>query len=136
MVVFDDRELVDREPVVRLEILEIDDPRLSAADISCGSSIFDRHTVNQEAMERAVSSDEVGALGPGQLAKGIRQRLGRKIRVEPGERVAQPPFENDLPPVGPLRRRCAGCQLGAMADRPPRAFEPGECCFFNHRFAK
>jgi hypothetical protein len=44
-------------------------------------------------MHGPVALDQVRALGPRQLAEGVLQRLGGQGRVEPPQRIAQPPAD-------------------------------------------
>ncbi len=94
--------------------------------LAVGVAVLDRHAVHQQAVQRAVAHDQVGAFGPRQLAEGVVQRLGRQRRVEPRERIAQALREHHLPVVVALGRGFAGGDLGAVADLPAGAFEPGE----------
>ena len=50
VLVLDDRELVDRQPVVVVRIVEVDHPRLRAADGAVLRAVLDRHAVHQQAM--------------------------------------------------------------------------------------
>ncbi len=76
VLVLRDRELVDCEPVVARGIVEVDHPRLGAADVAVRGAILDRHAVHEQAVHRAVAGDHLNALGPRELAEGIFERLG------------------------------------------------------------
>lgn len=62
------------------------------------------------------------------------QRFGRQLRVEAGERVAQPLRENGLAVVASLGRGHAGRDIGAVGDPPADAREPGEDSDFDIGF--
>lgn len=89
MLVLHHGELVHGQPVVVRGIVEVDHPRLRAADRSLGIAVLHCHAVHQQAMQRAVALDQVRALGPPQLAEGVLDRLCRQRGVETGERIAE-----------------------------------------------
>ena len=70
-LVLDDRELVDREPVVVGGIVEVDDANLRPTDGSAVRAVFDRHAVHQHAVEGAVAGFQRRTFGTGQLAEGV-----------------------------------------------------------------
>ncbi len=51
MLAFDHRELVHRQPVVRLGIVEIDQPRMIARDAAIGALVFHRHAIAQHGVK-------------------------------------------------------------------------------------
>ena len=75
-------------------------PRLRAGDRAVGAAVLDRHAVDEHPVERAVALDQRRRVGPGQLAEGVVERLGREVGVEPAERVAQPPLQDDVAVAG------------------------------------
>jgi hypothetical protein len=99
MLVLRHGELVDRQPVVGGRVLEVQHPRLGAADLAVGRAVLHRHPVHQQAMHRTVARRQLRTLGPGKLAEGVVQRCGGKAAVELCERVAQALFQDDLPIV-------------------------------------
>ena len=133
MPVLADGELVDRQPVVVVRVVEVEHPRLRAADGAVGRAVLDRHAVDQQAMEGAVARLQRWPLGAGELAEGIVEGLGRKRGVEPRECSLQPLRQHDLPVVGALGGQLARRNLGAVLDRPAEAFQPGEGGFFDDR---
>jgi len=64
------------------------------------------------------------------------QRSGWQLRVEADEGVAQALRENDLAVIGPLGRRHAGRDVGAVGDPPTDPLEPGERGVFDGGFAE
>jgi len=78
-------------------------------------------------------SDDGGVAG--RLASSdLPPRSGRKVGVQPRERVPQPPFEDNLAVIVALGRELARDDLRPMADLPPDALEPSECGLFDNRF--
>ena len=74
---FDDGELIDRQPVVLLGPVEIDDLRLGAGNRPVRSGVFDIDAVDQHAMQRAVAGEQVRRLDPQQFAVGVEDRRRR-----------------------------------------------------------
>ena len=72
------------------------------------------------------------------FAGGIVQGLGRKIGVEAGQRLAQPPFQNHiaLVGVGALGPRHPDSQIGAVQHRVAQRCEPGEGGVFDDGFGE
>lgn len=66
------------------------------------------------------------ALGACQLAEGVLQRVGRQLRVETRERVAEAPRQHDLAVGGSLGRGHVGCDVGTVDDLPAGRVQPGE----------
>ena len=58
VLAFNDGELVHRQPVVRVGIIEVDQPDVIARDASIIAAILDRNTVAQHAMKRAIVGNE------------------------------------------------------------------------------
>ena len=127
-------ELVDGQPVVRLGLVEVDHAGLRAADPAVAVAVFHGHAVHEQPVRGAVLQDQLGALGAEELAEGIVEGFGRQLRIEPRQRVAQPPFEDDLAVVLPLGVGLARRDLGAVDDLPAHAFQPGERRLFDDGF--
>ena len=109
------RELVDREPVVVVWGVEVDDLRLRTSDRAVGSAVLDGDTINEHPVNGAVELDQRRRIGARQLAVGILDGVGRQVGVEANERVAQTA----------LRGRRHG-RLGRIARRrSPQARSPG-----------
>jgi hypothetical protein len=130
------RELVDREPVVGVGLVELKDPHLSARDGAVRAAILHRDPIHQVAMEGTVACFQGRAFGTGELAESVVQGLGGKIRVEGRERLAQAVFQQYLPIVLPLGSQLARCDVGAVLDRVAEAFEPGEGRSFDGGFGE
>jgi len=121
-----DRELVDREPVVVLGVVEVDHLCLSAGNRAVGAAVLDGHPVHEQAMEGTVARLKRRSLRPRELAEGVVERLGRQRGVDPSQRLAQAFGEHDLPIIAPFRRQLAGRDVRAVLDGPTEVFDPGE----------
>ena len=108
VLAFDDRELVDRQPVVVGRIVEVDHPRLVAADGAVRAPVLDRDAVDEHPVDGTVALDERRRVGARQLPVGVLDGLGREVRVQAGERVAEPPLEDDIAVVGCRVRSAPG----------------------------
>ena len=67
-------------------------------------------------------------LGPRELAEGVVERLGRQVRVEPGERLAQAPLQDHVA-VGGIAALGAGLADGdvrAVGSRVAQRIEPSQ----------
>ena len=117
VLALDDGELVDRQPVVVLRVVEVDDARLRAGDRAVRAAVLDRDAVDEHPVEGAVALDQRRRVGRGQLAEGVVQRLGRQVGVEPGERLAQPPLQDH---VAVVRIAALGTRLPTAISGPWR----------------
>ena len=87
--VLHDGELVDREPVVGLPVVEVDHPGLRAPDRAAPVAVLHRHAVHRHAMKGAVAGHERRPFRTGELAPGVVEGFVRQVRVQPGERGPQ-----------------------------------------------
>ena len=55
--------------------------------------VLDRHAIDQHPVHGAVALDERRRIHARELAVGVLERFGRKVRIQPHERLAQPPFQ-------------------------------------------
>ena len=101
MFIFDDGELIDREPVIVVRVIEIDQPRLRAANDAV-ASIFDSDAVNQQPMKRPVPRIERRAFKTGDFTESVVNRFGRQSRIQPHERFAQPVCQENLSVISTL----------------------------------
>jgi hypothetical protein len=83
-------------------VVEVDHPCLRAADVAPDIAVLDGDAIHEQAMQHPVLMDQIRSLGSSELAESILQRLGGKLRVEPGQGVTQPLHQDDLPVVGTL----------------------------------
>ena len=120
----DDRELVDREPVVGLGALEVDDARLRPGDRAVGPAVLHRHAVDEHPVERPVALEERRHRPPGSACGTRRRRASAgSAGVEARERRPQPPLEDDVavPGIRPLRGRPSRRRSPGRGGRPSRA---------------
>ena len=133
-MVFDDRELVDRQPVVIGGNVEVDHAGLRPADGAVVSTILDRHTLHQHPVERPVANFQRRPFRPVQLAKGVVESIGSQCGVAFGQGILQAQFQDYLPVVGTLSAECIRSDVGTMGDVPTEAFEPVESGFLDVGF--
>ena len=100
VLALDDRELVDREPVVLIPVLEVDDFGLGAGDAAVGASVLHVHAVGEHAMKSAVAGQERGGFGAGQLAVGVIEGFGGQAWVQALKGLAQAGFQDDVMEIG------------------------------------
>ena len=79
-----------------------------------------------------------GASHARELAVGILQRLGRQVRIQAHERLAQPPLQQDVAVVrvAALRAGLARGDVRAVQHRVAQRFEPGEGGVFDDGFGE
>ena len=121
-----DSELVDRQPVVGVRILEIDNARLRPPDRPVLHGVLDRDAIDEQAMKGAIARLQRGAGRPRQLAQGVLERRGGEFGVQFSQGVAQPPFQNDLPVVGAFRAGRVRRNIGTVGDSPADLIQPIE----------
>ncbi len=134
--VLDHRELVHRQPVVGLDVVEIDQTGSVAADAAVLPRHLDRHARDQVAVQAAVLLDEGGSLRLPHLAEHLLQRRGGQVRVEAGERLAEPAGQQHLVVAAPLRRRAFRAHVRPMNHGIAQSGEPCESRVFDIRFGK
>ena len=133
-MIFDDRELVDRQPVVISGNVEVDHAGLRATDGALIDAILDRHTLHQHPVEGPVARFQRRAFRPIQLAKSIFQRLGGQSGIELNKGIPQPPFQDHLPIVSTLGSKCVWRNVGPVRNAPAKAIQPVESGLFDHGF--
>ena len=124
-------ELVDRQPVVVGGIVVVQHAHQVAAQRAVGPEVFHGHALNQHAMSRVVGRGQRGAVGPGQLAVGLIQRGRRHVRVEPRQRVPQPPRQHRLAVVCALRGRLPRRDAGPIPHRIAQFTQPRQRGLFD-----
>ena len=124
VLVLDDGELVDRQPVVPRWFAEVEHAHLSAADTPLRVDVLHRHPGDEHPMEVAVSGLQCRAGRPGQSAQGVFERIVGQVRIEPGQGGSQPGCQNHLAVIGAFRRRCVRRDVGAVEDRPVERRQP------------
>ena len=71
MLVLDDGELIHSHPVVVLGVVEVDDARLGAANLTRGRAVFDGDAVHQKPVHGAVALDELSTFRPREPSERI-----------------------------------------------------------------
>ena len=125
MFVFDDRELVDGQPVVVRRLFQVDDLCLSAAD-RVAVPVLDGYAIHKHAVEGPVAGPQRRALRPGQLAVGVVTRGGWKINIEAIECGTKSGREHNFGVVCSFGIRCVRGDIGPMGDLPSETAEPVE----------
>lgn len=99
----DDRELSDRQPVIALRPLEIDERYLASRQHSIVAVVLHIHAFGQQHVDAAVFLQQIRQSGLSKSADGIASSLARQMRIEPGDSVFQAFSENDLAVALPFR---------------------------------
>jgi hypothetical protein len=136
VLVLGDGELIDREPVVVLRIVEVERARLRPADRAVCCAVLDRHTLHQQAMHGTVAGRQLRAFGTRQPTEGIVHRFGRKCGIEPLQRVAQARFQYNLRIVRAFGSWFARWDFESVRDPPAEALEPREGSLFDDGFGE
>jgi hypothetical protein len=129
----DHGELVDRQPVVGLGVVEVDEPSLVAGDAAVRSRVLDVDAVDEHAMEAAVVLEQARALEDEDPLERVVDRRCRQPGIDTFERGAQTPREDDFGEVVPLGRQLLGFDVRAKGDLVAEFAKPGEHGFFNVR---
>ena len=98
-----DGELVDRQPVVVLRAVEVDDPRLLAGDGAVLAAVLDGDAVDQHPVDGAVALQKGGRVDARELAEGVLEGFGREGGIEASERGAKAACEDDVAVGGSVR---------------------------------
>ena len=136
VLALDHRELVRRQPVVRIDVLEIRQPDEIARDAPVLAAILHRHSVPQHRMERPVRLRQRGRPHPQHLAERLLLSLVGNLRIQPPNRRLQPPRQNHLAERIPLRRRLPRCHVRPMPDAIPQLPEPSQGRVFDDGFVQ
>ncbi len=108
------RELVHGSEVVRPRLLEVHQPDQLAPDATLPVRRLHFHALHEEVVDRAVREDERRRGLPQHLVECFFTRCRRGFPVQPIDRVAQAPGQEDFVEGGPLLARFAGTNLGTM----------------------
>ena len=130
----DDGELVHRQPVVGVGIVEIDQPDLLPADGPVLAPHFDRRALDHVAMQAAVFGDQQGRFGPQDLGQNFFACFRQKFWIQLVDRLAQTLGQNDVAIAGAFRMSPIGADLKAIGDGISKFLQPGERGFFDVAF--
>ena len=129
-------ELVDRQQVVLRGLVEVDHPRLRAADLAPRLAVLDRHTIDEQSMHGLIAMDQIRALRTCELAEGVFVRLGRQVGIEPRKGISQALCEHHLAVIAALCRRHVRRDVHTVRDPPADALQPAEGGLFDHGFGE
>src|SRR5207245_230958 len=92
------------------------------------STILNRDSIHEHPMRPAVALHERRSIDTHYLAVGVFQRLGRKIWIEPYERLTHAAFQDDIQiiRVAALSARPAHRNLGAVEHRVAHIVQPSK----------
>ena len=118
--------------------VEVDDPGLRPGDRAVLAAVLDRHAIDQHPVQGAVALHQRRRIAARELAVGILQRLGRQVRIQPDERLAQPAFQHHVAVVrvAALRAGLARGDVRAVQHRVAERLEPGEGGVFDDGFGE
>ncbi len=135
-LVLDDRELIDRQPVVVLQPVEVDQPGLVTADAAVRAGDLDIHALDDQPVQATVFLDERRCCGLPDLLDHLRQGLGGQVRVDPRQGGAQPVVEDDVAIARPLRGRAVRGDSGPRQDGITEIRQPGQRGRFDLTFVE
>ena len=128
---FNDRELVDREPVVRGRIVEVDQPGLRPRDGSVGPAVLDVDPVPQQPMKGPVVEKERAGFWAEHLPERLFAAVFGNVGIELPDRGPEPGHEHHVAERSPLGIRLARGHPGAVADGVAEPLEPGQRRIFD-----
>jgi hypothetical protein len=99
MPILDHGVLIDREELVVLGIVVVDDPDKVASDRAVGSLILDRNPVDHVLVGDVVVRYKRRGVGAGQFTEGLLQGIRRHLPIQTFQRLAETTFKHDLPIV-------------------------------------
>ncbi len=105
VLMFDHRVLVHCQPVIGLDIVEIDQPGDPPADAAVLAGDLDLHTFDQVTMQAPVLLGERGGFCLLNLAQHLFQRLGGQVRVEAFKGFPETLGQHNLAVAGALGRK-------------------------------
>ena len=132
----DHRVLVDREPIVGVRVVEVDQSGDIAGDASVLAGDLDRHALDQVAVQPAVLFDERGRFGLLDLAQHFVERLGGEVWVEALECFAQAGGQQDLGMAHALRRGAVRGDIRPVPHRVAQRGKPFEGSVLDDRLRK
>ena len=100
------------------------------------ASILDLDPVAQHPVKRPVVGDQRRPIGPQDFAQRILAGLVRNVRVEPVDRLAQPPHQKHIAKRLPLHRRSLRRDVRPVCHGVSQVFKPGQGGVFDGRFVE
>jgi hypothetical protein len=129
----DHRELVDRQPVVVVRIIEVDHARLPPRDRPIRPSVLDRHAIDEPPMDGPVALDQQRPVRPNDLAERVVEGLLRQVRVQPNEGLAEAPLQDHIAvgKVAALGAKLAEGDFGAVSESETHGIKPHQGGFLD-----
>ena len=134
--VLGDGELVDRQPVVVVRFVEVDDLGLVPPDGAVAGPVLHVDAVDQHPVEGPVPGLQGHAFRVGQLAEDVFQRCGGQGHVQPGQCVPQVSLQDHLAVVAALRTRCVRGDVRPVRCLPAEGSKPVKGGGFDGGFIK
>jgi hypothetical protein len=96
-----------------------------AADLA---PVLDRDAIDQHPVHRAVALHQRRRIAARELAVGIAQGVGRKVGIQPHERLPQPPLQQNVAAarIAALGAGFARGDVRSVQHRVAERMEPGE----------
>ena len=131
-------ELVDRQPVVVVGVVEVDHPGLRPGDGAVLAAVLHRDAVHQQPVNGAVAFQQGRGVGARELAVGVLQCLGRQFWIQLRECLSQAAFEDDVAVVrvGTFGGGFSDRDVRAVEDRVPQCLQPSEGGVFDDGFGE
>ena len=134
MVVLEDGELIDGEPVVRARFVEVQHAHLGAANPTVCVGVLHSDAGDDHAMEVAVPGLQRRPGRAGQSVVGVVEGVVGYLGVEARESGSQAAVQNNLVVAGAFRGRRVGPDGWTVQDGPAERPEPVEGDSFDGRF--
>ncbi len=133
-----DRELVERQPIVVVGHVEVDETGLPTCNRTILSTILDGDAVHQQAVAQAITLEQCRRVDSQHLSIGVVERLVRQFRIETSQSDAQSLRQHHVAVrrITPLGTWHADCHVGCMQHAVAERREPGECRFLDVRLVE
>ena len=114
LALFDDCELVERQPLVVVWVVEVKEPSQGVANRSVGVAILDGHALGDELVDSQVLGEGVLRLGPKDLGHDSVHRFLGKVAVDAGDGVVEPLGQDDFVPARALLGVATGSDVRSV----------------------
>ena len=136
VLALDDRELVDRQPVVVGRVVVVDELHPVPGNRAVLAAILDLDAIPQHPVEGPVGPDERWRADAEDFAEGLLAGLAGNVGVDPVDGRAKSADKHHVAERLPLGGRFAGGDVRAVADPVSQFLEPGQGGFFDGRFVE
>lgn len=127
------RELIDGEPVVRVNVVEVDKPGLVASNAAIAPRVLDVDAVDEHAMKAVIVLNKARGIRNEYLLERVVDRLRRQLQVDALECRAEPPRKDDFGEVVPLGGQLLRLDVRPVGELVPELAQPGEHGLFHLR---